>query len=136
MREIKFRGFHKPTKRMIDLKAITPLALDSKLDRDGLFLPFDDNIELMQFTGLKDKNGKEIFEGDIIKTDSFVGGMQNFIIEWDEYGAWWQLKNVNNAEDVNFAGKGIDEITIYSSSEWKREIIGNVFENPELSEVK
>lgn len=74
-REIKFRAWNTHTKTMIDLKKITPLALDQNIGEcDGLFLPFQDVFILMQYTGLKDKNGKEIYEGDIV----------NYMFDYDD----------------------------------------------------
>jgi len=62
MREIKFRAWNVATKTMIDLKKMTPLALN--MDTDGLFIPFSDGLIIEQFTGLTDKAGREIYEGD------------------------------------------------------------------------
>lgn len=67
MRAIKFRAFNSLTNKMIDLKKTTPLALDANLNCDGIFIPFMDEYKIMQFTGLTDKNGKEIYEGDILR---------------------------------------------------------------------
>lgn len=64
MREIKFRAWNSETRTMVDLYKITPLAVT--VPQDGLFLPFKEGWPLMQYTGLKDKNGKEIYEGDIV----------------------------------------------------------------------
>src|ERR1700744_1929251 len=67
MREIKFRAFNTLTGKMIDLYKTTLLALDANLSCDGIFVPFVDEYKIMQFTGVADKNGKEIYEGDILK---------------------------------------------------------------------
>lgn len=87
------------------------------------FMSFDE-IELMQSTGLKDKNGKEIFVGDIIKCTR--GCLHEVYIE-KEYGGTY------------FGGmpaiylKGLREGYAWTEHE---EIIGNIYENPELLEDK
>ncbi|MFS9217527.1 YopX family protein [Streptococcus mitis] len=81
-----------------------------------------DKVILMQSTGFKDKNGKEIFEGDILGTKD---GLLNGIIEYREDLGMFvnSLIRYNNFERLcNAAGN--------------REIIGNVYENPELLEDK
>lgn len=82
----------------------------------------NNDLSLMQSTGLTDKNGKEIFEGDIIdSTDGFLTGVVEFrvslgmfISELVEYNSFERLCNVASS----------------------RKIIGNVWEHPELVEVK
>ena len=106
MREIKFRAWNIQTKTMIDLKKITPLALN--MDTDGLFIPFS-GMPLMQYTELKDKNEVEIYEGDIVKMKR-KGVEKTITVEIPFVYIW------------NFNGEKDDT--------W--EIIGNIHENPEL----
>lgn len=81
---------------------------------------FPENYDLMQFTGLTDKNGKEIYEGDII--ESFVllsetGENIRTVVKWGENG--WLANGAlsNNPQWMN---------------NHQPEVIGNIWENPEL----
>lgn len=77
-RVIKFRGWHKPTSKMIDLHKTTPIILHAgKLQTDGLYLPFIPELELMQFTGLLDCVGVEVFEGDVLKCKDHPTGIES-----------------------------------------------------------
>jgi|SRR3972149_6087497 len=77
------------------------------------------DIVLMQYTGLKDKNRKEIYEGDIIKKDPLAGIYYSVIFEEGRY----KLFGKDAWGDYN------RDIDIY----WHTyEIIGNIYENPEL----
>lgn len=74
-----------------------------------------ENIKLLQSTGLKDKNGKLIFEGDIIKeilTD-FINEEIITVVKWDKLNATYNLENFQNCE---------------------REVIGNIYQNKSLLE--
>lgn len=123
MREIKFRAWNCLTKNMIDLQAITPLALDSKLNAlgaKGLFIPFDPDLVLMQFTGLTDKNGREIYEGDILKMEEatakvvFWGKPPAFGLDFSHNENTWN-------EDWNL-----------SDDSERMVVIGNIYEHSEL----
>ena len=83
-----------------------------------------DEIELMQSTGLKDKNGKEVFIGDIIKC--MIGCPHEVYLE-KEYGG----KYIGGMPAIYL--KGLREGYVWTEHE---EVIGNIYENPELLEVE
>ena len=114
-REIKFRAWNIITKQMIDLKKITPLALN--MDTDGLFIPFS-GMPLMQYTGLKDKNGVEIYEGDIV---------EYYVILVKIYPPYKsEVKYINGM----FLVANDSESTPLGFT--KCEVIGNIHANPDL----
>ena len=114
MREIKFRAWDKEKKIMI-------------LDLNGWSKGYSKKYELMQFTGLKDKNGKEIYEGDIIKY--LPDPMPLRIVEWYEYG--YTCKYTKPIKGI--LGKGFFEINSGTLSFLEScEVIGNIYENKDL----
>lgn len=85
----------------------------------------DENWEVMQFTGLKDKTGKEIYEGDIVKCGY---GKGHIIFNAGCFMVQWIDDKESNMEFV-FSRKG----TYRREGEDELEIIGNIHQNPELN---
>jgi uncharacterized phage protein (TIGR01671 family) len=137
MREIKFRAWDKTNKKMLILQPIRTMVSEDcfvlpvyeGLSHDGI-----ENYELMQYTGLKDKNGKEIYEGDVVKTF-----WQHDGVECHDYELTGEI--VWNKEDACFSLDCSDQtirfITTYEREELiDIEVIGNIYENPELLNTK
>ena len=127
MREIKFRAWDKKIQQFIDAKEI--VINDGKVFRNWQdyedYIPDDNTIELVWFTGLKDKNGVEIYEGDIIGLDGFW----SYCIDFHD-GAFRKIP-CNQAQKLNWPWNPLEKVTIEVHG-W--EVIGNRYENPELLE--
>lgn len=126
MREIKFRAWD--SEKMIYQNNMQSISWPNHLKKEcAVWVRCDFNnmgyFELMQYTGIKDKHGKEIYEGDIVnefrKTRSFPDG--NFFkrkIEWSD----------DMILDDAYGEKSIG----FNLFHGELEIIGNIYENPEL----
>ena len=130
MRELKFRAW--------DIKEKVMHKAGFLFDSDGTI--FDNTlcdgemesfsfgsgqIILMQYVGLKDKNGKEVYEGDILK-DNYG---RILLVEWYKYG--FSFKAIT---ETNFL-RARDISQWFENGERLPEIIGNLYENQELMEA-
>lgn len=104
--------------------------IDLKSDECFLEIIDIDDVILMQSTGLKDKNGVEIFEGDIC---NLSGGLEDYwyIVEW--LFAGWQLVTYKKPRaNVRGISDGINQCYLEPSIASNLDIVGNIYANPEL----
>ena len=130
MRPIKFRVWLDEFNKMFYDVGLMGGELYVNIDGKGYDVVGDcRDFKLMQFTGLKDKNGKEIYEGDIVKArDVKVNGQDKFYIcevKWMPTG-WYAMSYKDLVGTEHYLSLNILET----------EVIGNIYENPELLEAK
>lgn len=119
----KFRAWLKDEYRMTDVREITFFDDEVQMISDVTDFYTYGEFELMQSIGLIDENGKEIFEGDIVKD----GGEDVGVVVYDKECGAYGLKYKSN---VILTFENIDEL-----GDWKGSaVIGNIYENPELLE--
>ena len=112
MRDIKFRAWIKEKKRLTGSFGLDDVDCGFLVHLGGSVGPED---SVMQYTGLKDANGVEIYEGDIVSLANAAPGYSPAVIDYA--GATFGLSTTST---------GIEN--------WEIEIIGNLYENPELLE--
>ena len=131
MRKLAFRAWDKKNKgfiagfNMVNFHSYYNKGLEPHVYRYDVEWKLSD-IELMQFTGLKDKNGKEIYESDLLMCEEGI----RYKLEWEEqYGGYrvyfWEGKDWDWDEQI-------DDMYDYQTKRISLEIIGNLYENPEL----
>lgn len=130
MNNIKFRCWDLLLKKFIDLKS-NPHLYSAILDNEL------QGYVLQRFTGLKDKNNKEIYEGDICQEiwNALVGQMESkYIIKFGEYQDAEGFMNIGFYVDytLNKNPQNIQNGGNLSNKSKNREIIGNNFENIDL----
>lgn len=126
MRPIKFRAYLKNEKKIIDVKSIdwdengNLISINYPKGKD-YFGYENDDIILMQYTGVRDKNGEEIYEGDIVEWSS-----AKFEIKWLFSSFCICNRKIGNLVlEIGVNQCGIQNRLI---------VIGNIYENPELLE--
>ena len=120
MKDIKFRVWDNERNAMFNSKSVDIDFFEGKIEITSDTIRYDEvytdeikDFELMQYVGCKDKNNKEIYEGDIVKTKEHIG-------------------QIIYSKGMFFIDvKGDFYLPIYNVSEFM-EVIGNIYENPEL----
>lgn len=125
-REIKFRAWDTELKEMGEVLGMylhpngwVDIQHGDK-ETDAEWRTRLNKVHLMQFTGLKDKNGKEIYEGDIVKDWEYI---DSYKVIWNREWACFELERITHANDTT------QEINY---AQFDLEVIGNIYENPEL----
>ena len=120
MREIEFRAYIKDKNKIFNVKTIDFTYKFITFEEDNN--PKDtmrmiDQVELMQYTGLKDKNGTKIFEGDIVNMLNITDYPMQ--IKWNKKWARFIFYNLVDKTEMNLFTE-------------QCEVIGNIYDNPEL----
>ena len=126
---IIFRAWLKDENKMVE---VTSLNLTTKRIMYDIYkMKSFDEIILMQSTSLKDKNGKEIFEGDIINIHQTVNGENLFVITIDSIDGIVPVYNFNRTKKYEYDVKELLEV---NERDKEIEVVGNIYENKELIE--
>jgi uncharacterized phage protein (TIGR01671 family) len=136
MRDIKFRVWDKYKKQMYPISSIDYDIFSQEIriiavgHENGMCTAYNKNhnsekcditaLELMQYTGLNDKNGKEIYEGDIVKVDN----IDLAIIYFDDDRMAWGIKPINEFY--------FDSPLLSENISLELRVIGNIYDNSDL----
>ena len=118
MREIKFRAWDKLNKEMFNVESIN--FQERRVYKDTVSYRDFKDIELMQYTGLKDIREKEIYDGDIVELRANHGiGVVKYYDEWGAFVVEYIKPRPLVVLGMNYYKEDI-------------EVIGNIYENSEL----
>ena len=126
MKEFKMKAWLKKEKKMVAIIGIDfnyeyiRYTEDDNLFNENYKTAEFKNIELLQFTGLKDNGGQELYEADVIKFNDGIDDIYGLISYDDEDGAY------------RVSYENITEHLLEREGDF--EIVGNIFENPDLHE--
>lgn len=126
MREIKFRAWRKAEKTMHEVWGVTPIAVctNEGASMPPLYEPIERFAPVMQYTGLNDKKGTEIYEGDVV----------------DIQHPCWSEKCLVEFSNGSFIFRGLNGLSkdvivpgyTFMRETWEIVVLGNIYENPEL----
>ena len=125
MRDIKFRAWLKSNKLMYNVLCVDIAEKKAFIEHSDMrgYAKYPEEIKLMQCIGLKDKSGKDIYEGDIVKAISFARWIG--VVKYsDENQAF-----IFNDLDKKYRGYSTAFMNQFDDG---FEILGNIYENPEL----
>ena len=126
MKEFKMKAWLKKENKMVSIIGIDlnyqyiRYTDDGNLFKDDYKIAEFKDIELLQFTGAKDKVGQELYEADVIKFNDGIDDIYG-LISYDDEDATYRVSYENITEHL-------------SDLEGDFEIVGNIFENPDLHE--
>ena len=131
MREIKFRAWWKASKIMLNNVQDFYDTLGDKrhgneyepVNSFGCILEEPDEYIVMQYTGLHDKNGKEIYEGDIVKTVYTDYKSHNGEVYFQGFRLGWAVKHGKHTNQ---------DLFVYSLPDCSIEVIGNIYQDSHL----
>lgn len=130
MRELEFRAWWKDTKRFLDCDEWYMTCSGAKYLHYAVMPYKDDNFIIEQYTGLKDKNGQKIYEGDIVSEEFEYGGEKTktiWQVRWSDDECAFELHYVSGFE--------VDDCSLVADDEEDYEVIGNIHKQPELLEA-
>ena len=126
MKELKIKAWLKKENKMVSIIGIDfnyeyiRYTEDDNLFNENYKTAEFKNIELLQFTGLKDNGGQELYEADVIKFNDGIDDIYG-LISYDDKDGTYRVSYENITEHL-------------SEREGDFEIVGNIFENPDLHE--